>query len=215
MLRIILADDLSIFMVGVARTLTLQDDIRIVSRCTDSEQLQHAVRTYRPSIVIFAFPLQSDIQEMIRFTRASATKLIVFVQNTESLHMYAGHGFDGVVFRDLTPTDLVNCVRRVAAGETYFQRKSGRSLADEADAVGARVLDRLTPKEIQIVAFIAKGYRNKEIAIRLGVTEQVIKNYLGKIYNKTGVSDRLGLALFTIHHRILAEAAARVIVKLV
>ena len=74
--------------------------------------------------------------------------------------------------------------------------------------MGARVRDRLTAKELKIVALIVQGYKNKEIATQLGTTEQVIKNYLRNVYDKIGVSDRLELALFTIHHRILAEAAA-------
>ena len=78
------------------------------------------------------------------------------------------------------------------------------------DSVGERVRDRLTPKEMQIVALIVQGCKNKDIAQQLNTKEQVIKNYLRNIYDKTGVSDRLELALFTIHHRILAEAAAKV-----
>ena len=77
------------------------------------------------------------------------------------------------------------------------------------DSVGTRVRDRLTPKEMQIVALIVQGCKNKDIAQQLGTKEQVIKNYLRSIYDKSGVSDRLELALFTIHHRVLAEAAAK------
>ena len=58
------------------------------------------------------------------------------------------------------------------------------------------------------MALIVQGCKNREIAMRLKTTEQVIKNYLRSIYDKTGVSDRLELALFTIHHRVLAQAAA-------
>jgi DNA-binding CsgD family transcriptional regulator len=67
------------------------------------------------------------------------------------------------------------------------------------------VRDRLTPKEMRIVALIVQGCKNREIATRLKTTEQVIKNYLRSIYDKTGVGDRLELALFTIHHRVLAR----------
>ena len=63
---------------------------------------------------------------------------------------------------------------------------------------------------MKIVALIVQGCKNREIGMRLGTTEQVIKNYLRSIYDKTGVSDRLELALFTIHHRMLAEAATEV-----
>jgi DNA-binding NarL/FixJ family response regulator len=71
------------------------------------------------------------------------------------------------------------------------------------------VRDRLTPKEMQIVALIVQGCKNKDIANQLHTKEQVVKNYLRSIYDKTGVSDRLELALFTLHHRLLAEAAAK------
>jgi DNA-binding NarL/FixJ family response regulator len=61
---------------------------------------------------------------------------------------------------------------------------------------------------MKVVALLVQGCKNKEIALRLGTTEPVIKNYLRSIYDKTGVSDRLELALFTMHNRILAAAAA-------
>lgn len=209
MKKIILADNQSIFRAGVAKTLALQDDIRIIAQCTDNERLSQAIRTFRSSIVIFTSSLQPDLPKLIQLTQAAGSRLIVIAENTESLHTYANHGFDGVIFRDITGPGLVDCVNSVASGQNYLQQKSGRSLTEEADAVGARVRDRLTPKEIKIVALIVQGYKNKEIASHLGTTEQVIKNYLRNVYDKTGVSDRLELALFTIHHRTLAEAAAQ------
>jgi DNA-binding CsgD family transcriptional regulator len=117
-------------------------------------------------------------------------------------------GFRGVVFRNVNGPTLVECVHRVAAGETWIPPQLMRSESAEDDMVGTRVRDRLTPKEMRIVALIVQGCKNREIAIRLKTTEQVIKNYLRSVYDKTGVSDRLELALFTIHHRVLAQAAA-------
>ncbi len=73
--------------------------------------------------------------------------------------------------------------------------------------VGMRVRERLTPKEIRVVALIVQGCKNREIAIRLRTTEQVVKNYLRSVFDKTGVGDRLELALFTIHHKVLAQMA--------
>ncbi len=116
--------------------------------------------------------------------------------------------FDGVLSRSVPGTVLVDCVRRVAQGQHFVQRFNVTTML-AADSVGTRVRDRLTPKEMQIVALIVQGCKNKDIAMQLGTKEQVIKNYLRSIYDKTGVSDRLELALFTIHHRALAEAAAK------
>ena len=113
-----------------------------------------------------------------------------------------------MVYRNVTSAALVDCVRKVARGETWVQDVAVPSELTENDMVGLRVRDRLTAKELRIVALIVQGYKNKEIASQLGTTEQVIKNYLRNVYDKIGVSDRLELALFTIHHRILNEAAA-------
>ena len=117
---------------------------------------------------------------------------------------------EGLVYRNVSGPILLDCARRVAAGERFQQPTAGNCELLEEDAVGARVRDRLTSKEMKIVALITQGCKNKEIAIKLGTTEQVVKNYLRSIYDKTGVSDRLELALFTMHHKMLAQAAAAV-----
>jgi DNA-binding NarL/FixJ family response regulator len=139
---------------------------------------------------------------------------IVIAENNDSSAPYLQHGFRGVVYRSVSGAALVECVRRVAAGETWLPPQLMQPDSPEEDMVGTRVRDRLTPKEMRIVALIVQGCKNREIALRLKTTEQVIKNYLRSIYDKTGVGDRLELALFTIHHRVLAQAAADVGSKL-
>jgi DNA-binding NarL/FixJ family response regulator len=134
--------------------------------------------------------------------------VIVLADTGETSNRFLGTGAQGVVYRNVTGPALVECVRKVAAGETWVQDLAVPTELTENDMVGLRVRDRLTAKELRIVALIVQGYKNKEIATQLGTTEQVIKNYLRNVYDKIGVSDRLELALFTIHHRILAEAAA-------
>jgi len=139
---------------------------------------------------------------------------IVIAENNEPAAPYLQQGFRGVVYRNVTGQALMDCVRRVAAGEVCFPPQLMQADSPAEDMVGTRVRDRLTPKEMRIVALIVQGCKNREIAVRLKTTEQVIKNYLRSIYDKTGVGDRLELALFTIHHRVLAQAAAEVGSKL-
>jgi DNA-binding NarL/FixJ family response regulator len=85
-----------------------------------------------------------------------------------------------------------------------MQRAVVKTMASP-DHLGVKAVQRLTARELQIVALICEGCKNKEIAHQLGTKEQVIKNYLRSIYVKTAVSDRLELALFTVHHHALAE----------
>jgi DNA-binding NarL/FixJ family response regulator len=210
MLKVILADNQAIFRAGAAKVLAVEDDLRIVAQAQTLEQMQMALDRFRPGVLIVSPVLAPEIEPLLAAARPHKTRLIVVAENGEDAAKYLKQGVAGVVFRSVTGSALVECVRQVAKGETWVQDVRSLAEATESDQVGARVRDRLTPRELSIVALIVQGYKNKEIAARLGTTEQVIKNYLRNVYDKVGVSDRLELALFTIHHRILAEAAAAV-----
>ena len=210
MLKVILADNQAIFRAGAAKVLAVEDDVRIVAQAQTSEQMLMALERFRASVLILSPVLVPDLAPVLSAARQQKTRLVLVAENGEDPGKYLKNGVGGVVFRSVTGSALVDCVRKVAKGETWVQDVRSLAEASDSDQVGARVRDRLTPRELSIVALIVQGYKNKEIATRLGTTEQVIKNYLRNVYDKVGVSDRLELALFTIHHRILAEAAAAV-----
>jgi DNA-binding NarL/FixJ family response regulator len=212
--KIILADSQAIFRAGTAKVLAMDEDFRIIAQCADLERMLHAISSFPGAIVLFASSLRPDMNRLRMMLETAGSRAIVIAENNESAGAYLHQGFRGVVFRNVTGTSLVECVRRVAVGETWVPPQLAIAEAPEEDMVGTRVRDRLTPKEMRIVALIVQGCKNREIAHRLKTTEQVIKNYLRSIYDKTGVSDRLELALFTIHHRVLAQAAAEMGSKL-
>ena len=206
--KVILADSQAIFRAGTAKVLAMDEDLRIIAQCTDLDRMFHAITTFPNSIVLFASSMRPDFSRLIMLLETTSSRGIVIAENNEGAAQYLQQGFRGVVFRNVTGPALADCVRRVAAGEVWQPPQVMQPGSIEDDLVGTRVRDRLTPKEMRIVALIVQGCKNREIAIRLNTTEQVIKNYLRSIYDKTGVGDRLELALFTIHHRVLAQAAA-------
>ncbi len=208
MLKMVLADKQAIFRAGIAKVLGVEDEIRIVAQVQSADQIPMALEKFRPQILAFAANLAPDLNALVQAATQAKTKLIILAETGENGHAYVKAGVHGVVYRNVTGPALTECVQKVAKGETWIQQQTVAPEEAENDMVGARVRDRLTPKELRIVALIVQGYKNKDIATELGTTEQVIKNYLRNIYDKIGVSDRLELALFTIHHRILAEAAA-------
>jgi DNA-binding NarL/FixJ family response regulator len=208
--KVILADSQAIFRAGTAKVLAMDEDLRIIAQCADLERMQHAITTFPGSIVLFAASLRPDMVRLHSLLEATNSRGIVIAENNEIASVYLQQGFRGVVFRNVTGAALSECVRTVAGGETWLPPQLMVADSPEDDMVGTRVRDRLTPKEMRIVALIVQGCKNREIALRLKTTEQVIKNYLRSVYDKTGVSDRLELALFTIHHRVLAAAAAEV-----
>jgi DNA-binding NarL/FixJ family response regulator len=205
--KIILADNQAIFRAGTAKVLAMEDDLRIIGQCPDCPRLYHALTTFRGSIVIVACTLRADLQRVIESAKSAGSRVILVAENGEPPPPAVLASLQALVYRNVTSAGLIDCVRRVIRGEKIIHPVQPNIDSEPEDMVGARVRDRLTPKEMKIVALIVQGCKNKEIGSRLGTTEQVIKNYLRSIYDKTGVSDRLELALFTIHHRILAEAA--------
>jgi DNA-binding NarL/FixJ family response regulator len=206
--RLILADNQAIFRAGAARVLALEDDMRIAAQCEDAEKLFAAIDALRGSVLVVCSSLRLDAQDLVARVRSAGSRIILVSENTEQVAEDVAALCDGILCRNVPGTVLVDCVRRVAQGQRFVQRSNVTTM-QAADSVGTRVRDRLTPKEMQIVALIVQGCKNKDIAMQLGTKEQVIKNYLRSIYDKSGVSDRLELALFTIHHRALAEAASK------
>jgi len=208
--KIILADNQAIFRAGTAKILAMEDDFRIIAQCPDSDRLYQAIDAFRGVVLMFAATLKIDLKMLMDRIASAGSRSIAILENNDSPQSFVSAGVEGLVYRNVSGSSLLDCARRVAGGERFHQPATGNFEMLEEDAVGARVRDRLTSKEMKIVALITQGCKNKEIAMRLGTTEQVVKNYLRSIYDKTGVSDRLELALFTIHHKILAEAAAAV-----
>jgi DNA-binding NarL/FixJ family response regulator len=206
--RVILADNQAIFRAGAARVLALEDDMRIAAQCEDATKLFIAIDALRGSVLLVSSSLRLELKDLLARARSAGSRVILVTENAEQIAEDLAGLFDGVLCRNVPGNVLVDCVRRVAQGQHFVQRSNVTTM-QTADSVGTRVRDRLTPKEMQIVALIVQGCKNKDIATQLGTKEQVIKNYLRSIYDKTGVSDRLELALFTIHHRALAEAAAK------
>jgi len=121
-------------------------------------------------------------------------------------------GAHGVVSREVEPELLVDCLRAVSKGQAWLDSQGIQWVLEAYRTQGtrpgnARTKVQLTPKESLIVSCVTQGMKNKEIAQRVGTTEQVVKNYLRKVYDKLGVADRLELALYCLNNRVIESAA--------
>ncbi len=206
----ILADNQSVFRTGAARILAVEEDCRIVGQCDDLSRLIKAVSCFPNSVILFAASLRPEVGALVRLARENGSTTIAILENDERQQDYIREGLRGIVHRNIPNQELLRCVRTVGRGDPYIQKCSVESAGKfESDIVAERVRERLTPKELKIVGLILKGYKNRDIAEELHNSEQVIKNYLRSIFDKTGVSDRLELALFAMHHKILGSPALR------
>ena len=215
-IRIILADSQTIYRVGMKKVFALEDDIRVVAQAETLANLHAALERYPTDVVLLEGQLIAGtvdaIPELVK--HSPDAKLIVQVAEADEeniVDLYR-RGVRGVVPRSISPDLLIKCVRKIADGETWIDNQSiswvieaYRSQA--SSLTNPRALPKLTKKELAIIGCITRGMRNKEIAYQIGTTEQVVKNYLRKVYDKLGVSDRLELALYCLHHQLLKNYA--------
>jgi len=210
MINVIIADHQAIFRAGVAKVLAVEDDVRIVGQPRSPEQMLNALERLRTHVLLISttfLPMFVEIQEM---AARHSTAILVLAENGEEAAAFVAMGVQGVVYRSINGATIVEAVRRLARGETFVHSPNSAVTEISEDLVGTRVRDRLSEKELRIVAAVVRGFKNREIAIQLYTTEQVVKNALRVIFDKIGVSDRLELALFVLHHRMLAHATAAV-----
>ena len=210
--RVILADNQAIFRAGAARVIAREPDMEIAGECSDPALLPSVIDATPGAILLLAQTLGSSLVPVSQATRSAGAHLILLIENGAKPDPATLHCLDFVLTRSTGSDELIDAIRRVAAGER--RTEVAVPPLESADPVGLRVRGELTPRELQIVGLVVQGRKNREVAAALNTQEQVVKNYLRSIYDKTGVSDRLELALFVLHHRLLAEAAERSIAGL-
>jgi DNA-binding NarL/FixJ family response regulator len=216
-LRLIVADTQAIFRVGVRKVLALEDDIRVVAQAENLGQTLAAVAKFPADVLLFESRITPNPAEAASeiLKKNAALRIIVITGDIDEPTTvdYFRRGVRGIINRAIAPDLLVRCIRKVQGGEMWLDNQ-GVSWVIEAYRSQATALtsprpkNRLTDKEMLIVSCVAQGMKNKDIAHEIGTTEQVVKNYLRRVYDKLGVSDRLELALYCVHHRLLENAPA-------
>lgn len=211
-LRVILADTQAIFRAGLRKIFALEDDVRVVGQAETLAQTMSAIKKFSADILIFEAALAPSAGEAVSdlLKQGSSCKLVVVLQepNEELTLELFRRGAHGILTREIEPEMLLECLHRVAQGEPWLDRQGVNWVLEAYRTQGtrpstARTKVQLTPKESLIVSCVTQGMKNKEIALRVGTTEQVVKNYLRKVYDKLGVADRLELALYCLQNRVL------------
>ena len=192
----------------------MRNDLEVVAQTETLPQTLHAVAATPADVILFEVGLVPESsRRRKRRSRARAlpgAKLIMVTQRAGEQETvdYLRRGVRGILARAVSPELLVRCVRKVAAGETWLDKQgvnwvieAYRTQALQGTAPQQQL--RLSDKEMMIISGVTQGMKNKDIAREVGTTEQVVKNYLRKIYDKLHVADRLELALYSMHHRLL------------
>jgi DNA-binding NarL/FixJ family response regulator len=213
LLRIIIADSEAIFRVGMSKIFAQWEDLEVVAQTETLPQTLSAVATIPSDVILFELGLSPSPADALSEVAARAipgAKLVVVTQRAGEQETvdFLRRGVRGILARSVSPDLLVRCVRKVAAGETWLDKQAVNWVIEAyrtqtLQGIAPQQQLRLSEKEMMIISGVTQGMKNKEIAREVGTTEQVVKNYLRKIYDKLHVVDRLELALYSMHHRLL------------
>ncbi len=210
-IRVLVADDHAIFREGLRKLLEGAGDISVVGEAGDGDETVRLLHKLKPDVLLLdlRMPVKDGLGVLEEMNGDSAQTRVILVTEGENEHDVVRAmrlGARGVVWKQSASSLLLKSIRKVNAGEIWLDNRMTAEVIDafkkSSDSGARREKPLLSPREKEIVHLVAQGFRNREIAEKLFISEQTVKNHLHNIFDKLGVSDRLELALYAIHHRL-------------
>lgn len=220
-IRVVLVDDHPIIRQGVRRLLELESDIEVVGEADNGRTALEVVEDTRPDILLLDLKMPGmDGLTALQTLQHSAnrTRIIVLTASDDKNEWVQAMklGCAGIVVKQTQPDLIVKSIRKVNAGEIWLDSNTTAAVMRQfaapgdggvtSNGKGGRERSPLSTREREIVGLVAQGYKNKEMAEKMFISEQTVKNHLHNIFDKLGVSDRLELALYAIHKGLHLQA---------
>ena len=213
--RILVADDHAIFRDGLRKLLEGADDVTIIGEASNGNECVKMLAKLKPDILLLDLRMPEKdglgVLEEINFDSASTRVIVLTAAEDDRDGVRAMRlGARGVVLKQSASDLLLKSIRKVNEGEIWLDNRMTSEVIDafkkSSEAGQRREKPLLSDREKEIVQLVAQGFRNREIGEKLFISEQTVKNHLHNIFDKLGVSDRLELALYAIHHRLIDQA---------
>ncbi|MGA3235364.1 MAG: response regulator transcription factor [Bryobacteraceae bacterium] len=220
-IRIVVADDHPIFRDGLCKLLALEDDFEVVAQASDGRQVLDVLQQHEPDVLLLdlKMPGLDGLGTLQRLQAAkNKTRVIVLTASDDKNEFVQAMklGTSGIVLKQTATELLIKSIRKVHAGEIWLDSHTTAAVirqfvandepptlpSQPAASVRERERSPLSQREREIVALVAQGFKNKEMAEKMFISEQTVKNHLHNIFDKLGVSDRLELALYAIHNNL-------------
>ena len=214
-IRLLIAEDHALFGQGLRRVLSLEADFEVVAEVKDGEAAISSTLALRPDVVLMDInmPKVNGLQatQQIKALWDEARVIILTAYDDEEQMFFAmRYGAAAYFSKDVAPDELIAAIRTVCQGKYVV----GGRVLDEAKLIewllawynqhvtytndGEETLMPLSPREMEVLAYIVQGASNKVIAIGLGISQQTVKNHMTSIFRKLGVSDRTEAAIVAL-----------------
>lgn len=214
-IRIVVADDHPVVRFGVKNMLQAESGFEVVAEAGDGDSAITQVLEYEPDVLLLdlAMPKLPGLEAMRAImSRSPRVKIILLTStiSTQQIIEALQIGARGIVLKDSVANDLTESLKAVLSGDYWIGGKrvmnllgALHDLMQKAAAQPERKTYGLTPRELEVVTCIVQGCSNKDIAKQFTISEETVKRHLSNVFDKTGVSTRLELALFAISHKLV------------
>ncbi|MBK8901130.1 MAG: response regulator transcription factor [Anaerolineaceae bacterium] len=207
-IRVLLVDDQALFREGLHTLLSVHDDLEVVGEASNGQEAIDAVAKLAPDVVLMdlRMPVLNGVAATRQITQSAATsRVIVLTTFDDDDYVFDGlrAGAVGYLLKDVPSAKLVEAIRAAARGESFLQPSvAAKVVAEFSRLAGAGTADPqqdlvepLSERELEILAVLATGASNREIANQLYITEGTVKNHVTNILGKLAVRDRTQAAL--------------------
>jgi DNA-binding NarL/FixJ family response regulator len=213
-IRIVLADDHPVVRIGVRNMLAGEEDVEVVGEAGDGDEAITQTLELLPDILLLdlAMPRLPGLEAMRSIMSGSPSVKIILLTSqisTQQVIEALQIGARGIVLKDALADHLTEAIFSVASGDYWIGGKRVVNLVGalhdlmQKAATPERKTYGLTPREMEVVGCIVEGCSNRDIAKQFSLSEETVKRHLSNIFDKTGVSTRLELAMFAIAHHLV------------
>lgn len=199
-IRVLIADQHEVVRVGVREILKGEEDLTVVGEVDNTDGLFSAVQRTKPNIMLLGARLSGGLNadSYRRLLEAPRSVRVIMLVEAHDLSMWSyvvEHGVQGYLSKAVCHKELSRAIRLVAKGESYLAPEGSPQLLhflrQQAIAVSSRSeLGALSSQEYRIIALIAEGNTNKEIAVKLGLSDKTVKNYIANMFSKLAIERR-------------------------
>ncbi len=206
MITVAIIDDHQLVRAGMRALLEAVGDVAVVAEAADGDSAVAVVLDAAPDVTLMDLSMpKTDGVEATRRLRArgSSTRVVVLTSFADPVRVQAAvaAGAVGYLLKDSDPRDVVAAVRQAAAGHVPLDPRVAQALLPgSGHSSGSSPHEPLSPRESEVLALVAKGMANKQIARQLGISERTVKAHLGKVFRQIGVADRTSAALWAREH---------------
>ena len=200
MITVLIADDHPMMRAGLTQLLESADDLSVVAAAADGAQAVALDQEHQPDVVMMdiSMPVLDGVEATRQIVSARPEAQVVMLTSfaeQDQINAALDAGAIGYLLKDADPDELLRAVRSAALGEAPFSARAAQALLKRRrnHVVSA---DALTAREREVLALVAEGLANKQIARQLNISEKTVKAHLTSIFNTLGVTDRTQAALW-------------------